>query len=60
MNKMKYVSGLKLICFLGKCSRYMYYAKKVLCICFVILVACLGVSIFSNGKIGIKALKEML
>ena len=60
MNKMKYLSGLKLLCFLGKCSKYMYYAKKVLCISFVVLVACLGISAFSNGKIGVRALKEML
>lgn len=60
MNKMKYVSGFKLLCFLGKCSKYMYYAKKMLCVSFVVLLVCLGVSLLSGGKIGVKALKEML
>lgn len=60
MNKMKYVSGIKLLCFLGRCSKYMYYAKKVLCFSFAVLAVCLGFSLLVGSKNGLKALKEML
>ena len=60
MNKMKYASALKLLCCIGKCSKYLYYAKKILCVGFFVLVAVLGLCFLANGKCGIKALKGMV
>lgn len=59
MNKMKYASAIKLLCCIGKCSKYLYYAKKMLCVSFVVLALIFGVSVLTNGKCNIKALKGL-
>lgn len=59
MYKMKYANGLKLLYFIGKCSKCLYYAKKVLCVSFVVLVAVLGLGLLTSGKCKVKALKGM-
>lgn len=61
MKKSKYAEALRCLYFLGKCSKYLYYAKKALCVVFVLLVAALGVSLLSgSGKNGCKKLKELM
>ncbi len=59
MYKMKYASGLKLLCCIGKLSKYLYYTKKVLCISFCVLAAVFGLNLILGGKCGVKALKGM-
>ncbi|MBE6773097.1 MAG: hypothetical protein E7544_02615 [Ruminococcaceae bacterium] len=59
MYNMKYAKGLKLLCCIGKLSKYLYYAKKILCICFFILAAVFGLNLIAGKKCGLKALKGM-
>lgn len=60
MNKIKYAQALKCLYYVGKCSKYLYYAKKILCVLFVIITAGLGLSLLIGRKNGCKALKEIL
>lgn len=60
MYKMKYAIGLKLLCCIGRISKYLYFTKKVLCIGFVVIVAILGLNLLAGGKCGMKSLKGML
>lgn len=57
MNKIKYAQALKCLYYVGKCSKYLYYAKKVLCVLFVIMTAGLGISLLIGRKSSCKALK---
>ena len=59
MYKMKYASALKLLCSIGKISKYLYYTKKVLCVCFFVIVAMFGLNLLAGNKSGVKALKGM-
>ena len=54
---MKYAKHLKCLYYIGKCSKYLYYTKKILCLCGVAVAALLGISLISKGSCGIKALK---
>ena len=48
---MKFLKEIKCLCYLFKCSKYLYYAKKLLCIftlCFAALI-CLGLAMPQNG-----------
>lgn len=57
---MKYAKHLKCLYYIGKCSKYLYYMKKVLCFCGITVVALLGISLISKSNCGIKALKGMM
>ena len=59
VNKIKYAQALKCLYYVGKCSKYLYYAKKVLCVLFVIMAAGLGLSFIAGRKNGCKALGEI-
>lgn len=56
---MKYAKHLKCLYYIGQCSKYLYYMKKALCICALVIAALLGISLLSKGSCGIKALKGM-
>ncbi len=60
MYKMKYGAGLKLLCCIGRISKYLYFAKKVLCIGFFVIVAVCGLNLIAGGKCGIKAFKGIV
>ncbi len=57
---MKYAKHLKCLCFIGKCSKYLYYTKKVLCISAIIIAAMLGIKLLGMGKCGCKMLRELI
>lgn len=57
---MKYAKHLKCLYYIGKCSKYLYYMKKVLCVCALAVVAVLGLSCATKyGCICKKAIKEL-
>lgn len=57
---MKYAKHLKCLYYIGKCSKYLYYTKKVLCICAFGVAAILGISLVSKSCCGCKALKGLI
>lgn len=57
---MKYAKYLKCLYFIGKCSKYLYYMKKILCVCGIAVAAFIGISFISKGSCGIKALKGLM
>ena len=57
---MKYAKHLKCLYYIGKCSKYLYYTKKVLCISAVVIAAVLGISLLGTGKCGCKMLRELI
>ncbi len=57
---MKYAKHLKCLYYIGKCSKYLYYMKKILCICGIAITALIGISLVSKGSYGIKALKGLM
>ena len=59
MYKMKYAAAIKLLCSIGKISKYLYFAKKQLCIAFFVVVAVFGINLLAGSKCGCKALKGM-
>ncbi len=57
---MKYAKHLKCLYYIGKCSKYLYYTKKVLCVAALIIAAVLGINLISKSCCGCKALKELM
>lgn len=57
---MKYAKHLKCLYYIGKCSKYLYYTKKVLCISAVVIAAVLGIKLLGTGKCGCKMLRELI
>ena len=57
---MKYAKHLKCLYYIGKCSKYLYYTKKVLCISAVVIAAVLGIRLLGTGKFGCKMLRELI
>lgn len=57
---MKYAKHLKCLYYIGKCSKYLYYTKKVLCISAVIIAAVLGIKLLGTGKSGCNFIKELI
>lgn len=58
---MKFSKELKCICCLIKCSKYLYYAKKILCVMTVVAVAATAFTLMgSDGKSLMCKLKGMM
>lgn len=57
---MNFLSSVKCICCLIKCSKYVYYIKKLICCAVIILAAVTGICFLSSNKCTLKKLKEML
>ena len=58
---MKYAKYLKCLYYIGKCSKYLYYLKKALCICAIAVLAVLGISCAAKySGICKSAIKELL
>lgn len=57
---MKYAKHLKCLYYIGKCSKYLYYTKKALCITAFVITAVLGVSVISKSCCSCKALKGLI
>ncbi len=57
---MNILSALKCLLCLIKCSKYLYFIKKAVCIAALIIAITAGVSIISGDKAMIKKLKEMM
>ena len=57
---MKYAKHLKCLYYIGKCSKYLYYTKKVLCISAVFIAAVLGIKLLGTGKRGCNFIKELI
>ncbi len=59
MNKSKYAQAIRCLYYVGKCSKFLYYAKKTLCVIFAVVTAGIGISLFVEKKNSCKALKEI-
>ncbi len=57
---MNILSVLKCLFCLIKCSKYLYFIKKAICITALIITVIAGFSLLSDEKVMIKKLKEML
>lgn len=57
---MNILSAVKCLLCLIKCSKYLYFIKKAVCITALIIALIAGVSILSGDKNMIKKLKEMM
>lgn len=57
---MKYAKHLKCLYYIGKISKYLYFAKKTLCISAVVIAALLGIGLLTGGKCKCKALKGLM
>ena len=60
MKSMKLMKELKCIYCLFKCSKYLYIAKKILCVVTAVLVGVTALSFVSKDKSLIKSLKGMM
>lgn len=56
---MKYSQALRCLYYVGKCSKYLYYAKKALCVLFVVILSAIGISLVAGKKCGCRRLKEL-
>lgn len=54
---MKYAKHLKCLYYIGKISKYLFYAKKLLRLCAVTVAVLLGVKLISRSCCSCKALK---
>lgn len=57
---MNILSAVKCLLCLIKCSKYLYFIKKAVCITALIIALIAGVSVLSGDKNMIKKLKEMM
>lgn len=57
---MKYAKYLKCLYFIGKFSKCLYYTKKAMCVCAIMIFGVVGISLISKGCCGCKALKELM
>ena len=58
---MNLVREIKCIMCLIKCSKYLYYAKKVLCIATVLMTVAAVAGVFMGGKLEMsKKIREMM
>ena len=57
---MNILSAVKCLLCLIKCSKYLYFIKKAVCITALIIALIAGVSVLSGDKNMIKKLKEMI
>ena len=52
-------SWIKCMCCLIKCSKYLYFAKKAVCITAAVLAVVFCISLSGKGIFSVKKLKEM-
>ena len=57
---MKFMKELKWIYCLFRCSKYLYFAKKILCAVTIAVMAVTALSLFGSNKNLKKALKGMM
>ncbi|MBQ3137782.1 MAG: hypothetical protein IJB74_09930 [Clostridia bacterium] len=57
---MNMLSALKCLLYLIKCSKYLYYIKKAVCITFIAIAVFAGITLFSGNGSPLKKLKEMM
>lgn len=57
---MRMLSYVKCLYCLIKCSKYLYYVKKIICLITVIVALTAGLYLFSGKNSLIKSFKEML
>ena len=60
MKGMKLMKELKCICCLFKCSKYLYIAKKIVCVATAVLVAVTALSFIGSDSKMLKSLKGMM
>ena len=53
-------SAIKCLFCLVKCSKYLYFIKKAVCLTAVIIAIGTGITLLSGDKCLIKRLKEMI
>ena len=53
-------SALKCLLCLVRCSKYLYYVKKAVCLVFIAVALVTGVSLLSGNRCLIRRLKEMI
>lgn len=56
---MSLLASIKCICCLVKCSKYLYYIKKIICCITAVLAVITCVCFISNNSLSLKKLKEM-
>ena len=57
---MKYAKHLKCLYYIGKCSKYLYYTKKALCISAFVIAGIIGLNLASKSLCGCKILKGLI
>ena len=57
---MKYASSLKCLYYIGKCSKYLYYLKKILCFLALIITGIASVNLISKACCSCKTFREMV
>lgn len=57
---MNILSALKCLLCLIKCSKYLYYIKKVICFAFLAVAVVAGLSLLSGESNAVKKIKEMI
>lgn len=57
---MNILSAMKCLFCLIKCSKYLYYVKKAVCIAFVCIAVFAGITLLSGDSSPLKKLKEMM
>ena len=57
---MDMIKSIRCILCLLKCSKYLYFAKKMLCIVTVLLSAVITVKLLSSGRKKCGILKELM
>lgn len=57
---MNMLSALKCLLCLIKCSKYLYYAKKAVCVIFIGIAIFTGLTLLSGNSSIVKKLKEMM
>ncbi len=51
---------MKCLFCLIKCSKYLYYVKKAVCIAFICVAVFAGITLLSSDSSPVKKLKEMM
>ena len=57
---MNILKELRCIMYLVKCSKYLYYAKKAICLVTIMISAVVLVSLAQDGKVTVGRLKGMM
>ncbi len=57
---MNILKDLKCILCLVKCSKYLYFAKKIICFVTIVISAAVLVSLAQDGKVTVEKLRSMM